>query len=449
MSRRARRLSTLAVLSPSIKRRLGLARRALAVIALSTNIGRLGLARRALAVIALSTIIIVAATARAERIGIQGTFTGDIAWTDNVMNAPTHAPAAFMLVPPVSDFFFELRPGFLLTSSTSRAVTRLEYFFQADLFATHSEGNSYSNTLSWNGFFLPTPRSELLLTVLGQQGRLNTFNLTEPSSGSPVTVLPAQASSTDFAQASVGEVLLNHLPQNWNVTQSATARAWFDLTPGVVPNVYAGELEANIDHRWKLDSLGLNLHVDYVYYDQVRSPTTDAVTAPPQQQVLSRLQLRYRRDWTNFWNSELDGGVVEANSVGANGDLSIWEPSALAALRYNHRRGNVELLYQHMVAPNAVGGSTFAVDEASLRGTLPFPERTRMYFSATAAYQHARQIDAVTGLTSSTAEVIVADATLRWQPRPEIGIFARYSLSDQIGHPEDGRARSSVSSGRW
>ena len=389
--------------------------------------------------LAITLVIIgTGSAAQADRVGLQGTFAGDVAWTDNVMNAPTNPPRAFMLRPPVADFFFELRPGLLLSSAGPRAVTRTEYFFQADLFATQSQGNSYSNTVSWQGFFLPSPKGELLFSVLGQQGRLNTFNLTEPSASSTVTVLPAQAASTNFVQVSPSQVLIYHLPERWTVTQSLVGRAWFDLDPGVLPNVYEVVAEAGADHRWKVDAIGFNLRLDFVDYDAVRSATSNAITAPSQQQLLNRLMLRYRRDWTNFWNSELDAGIVEANGFGASGGIIIIQPAALAALRYNHRRGSGELMYQHMTQPNAVAASTFAVDEAALRGTLPFPERSHLYFSATAAYQHARQIDFATGLTLSSAEVLVVDGTLRWQPRPEVGVFARFSLFDQFGHPDEG-----------
>lgn len=384
-------------------------------------------------VIALAAVTLARATAWADRVGLQGQLSGDVAWTDNVMNAPSNAPAALMLRPPVSDFFFELRPGLLLSSAAPRAVTRTEYFFQADLFATHPEGNSYSNTLSWQGFFLPSPRSELLFSVLGQQGRLNTFNLNEPSVGSPVTVVNAAAASTSFAQATASEVLLYHLPQAWNVTQTVIARLWFDLQPGQLPNVYETIATGGADHRWKVDALGFNLNTDYVYYDQVRDPRTNVVTAQPQQQLLNRLMLRYRRDLNSFWSTELDAGIVEASTLGGSGNI-IVQPAGIAALRYNNLRGSGELAYQHMTEPNAVAASTFAMDEVALRGTLPFPQRSRMYLSATAAYQHARQIDFDTGLTLTTAEVVVVDATLRWQPRPEVGVFARYSLFDQFGH---------------
>jgi hypothetical protein len=390
-----------------------------------------------LATFAVVIVGLASAPARAGRVGVQGTFTGDLAWTDNVMNAPSNAPAALLLRPPVADFFFELRPGVILSSGAPRFVSRAEYFFQADLFARESEGNSYSNTLSWQSFYLASPRSELLFSVLGQQGRLNTFNLTEPSSASPVSVLSAAAASTNFAQVSSSEVLLYHLPQAWTVSQSLIGRAWFDLDPGLLPNVY--EVVGNVapTHRWTVDSLALDLRFDFVYYDQVRDPKSNVVTAPALSQLLNQLSVRWRRDWTSFWNTELAAGIVEANNVGS-ASIAIVQPAGLAALRYNHRRGTGELMYQHMTQPNAVAASTFALDEVALRGTLPFPEKTHLYFSATAAYQHARQIDFATGLTVSRAEIAVVDGTMRWQPRPEVGAFLRVSLFDQIGHPDDG-----------
>jgi hypothetical protein len=390
-----------------------------------------------LATLLLATLGLANAPALAGRIGIQGTFAGNLAWTDNVANAPTNAPPALQLRPPIADFFFELRPGLILSSGAPRFVSRLEYFFQADLFARESEANSYSNTINWQGFYLPSPRSELLFSVLGQQGRLNTFNLTEPSSSSPVTVLPAAAASTNFAQVSSSEVLLYHLPQAWNVTQSLVGRAWFDLQPGLLPNVYEIVGDASATHRWKIDSLGVALRLDFVYYDQVRDAKTNAVIAAPLSQLLNQLLLRYRRDWTPFWNTELAAGIVEANNLGS-ASINIVQPSGLAALRYNHRRGTGELMYQHMVQPNAVAASTFALDEVALRGTLPFPEKSHLYFSTTLAYQHARQIDFATGLTLSRADIFVVDGTLRWQPRQEVGVYARFSFFDQVGHPDDG-----------
>jgi hypothetical protein len=387
----------------------------------------------------MATIGLASVSARAGRVGIQGTLAADVAWTDNVMNAPLNPPKALMLRPPVADFFFELRPGAILTSSAPRFVSRLEYNFQADLFAHHSEGNSYSNTLGWQGFYLSSPRSELLFSVLGEQGRLNTFTLTQPSTGTPVTVVNALASSTNFASVSTSETLLYRLPYAWEVSQSLIGRAWFDLDRGqtLLPNTYEPVAQVGVTHRWKIDSLGLHLRLDFVYYDQVRDPKSNEVVTPSLKQLLNQLALRYRRDWTRFWNTELDIGIVEANNIGS-ASLTIIQPAGLGALRYSHRRGSGELSYQHMAQPNPLAASTFAMDEVALRGTLPFPERTHLFISATAAYQHAREIDFATGLTVSRADLAVVDATLRWQPRPEIGLSARYSLFDQIGHPDDG-----------
>jgi hypothetical protein len=183
--------------------------------------------------------------------------------------------------------------------------------------------------------------------------------------------------------------------------------------------------------------LAIDLRPDFVYYDQVRDPKTNVVTAQPLSQLLNQLSLRWRRDWTSFWNSELAAGIVEANNL-VGSSINIVQPSGLVAVRYNHRRGSGELAYQHMVQPNAVAASTFAMDEVALRGTLPFPEKTHLFISATLAYQHARQIDFATGLTLTRTEIGVVDGTVRWQPRAEVGAFLRVSLFDQMGHPDDG-----------
>jgi hypothetical protein len=385
----------------------------------------------------ISTITMVRVAA-ADRVGVQGTFTGDVAWTDNVMNAPRNAPASLNLVPPVSDFFFEVRPGIILSTAAPRVVTNTSYAFQADLFATQTQGNSYSNTLRWEGFFLPSANADVLVGALAQQGRLNTFNLTAPSASAPVNVFTAQATATNFVSATAVETLVDRLAGNWIVTQSVSGRAWISLDQGTLPNSYEGIALVGADHRWKLDALGFNLRLDFIDYDAVRSATTDAIITPPRPQMFNRLTVRWRRDWTNFWNTEAQLGVVEANGFGSMQSGVIFQPAALAAVRYVHRRGTGELSYSHDVQPDAIAGNTYSFDQGLLRGTLPFPERSHLFLSGTVAYQHARRIDFMSGLSSSTAEVIVADASLSYMPRPEVSVFLRYSLWDQIGHPQEG-----------
>jgi hypothetical protein len=113
---------------------------------------------------------------------------------------------------------------------------------------------------------------------------------------------------------------------------------------------------------------------------------------------------------------------------------STWEPSALAALRYSRDIAAGELRYAHDVSPNPLAGSTFSTDEVALQAALPLI-RARMFLGATAAYQHARLLPLAAGAATAEADVVLVDFTIGWQPRPEIGLFARYSFYDQFGSP--------------
>src|SRR5262249_36253477 len=59
--------------------------------------------------------------------------------------------------------------------------------------------------------------------------------------------------------------------------------------------------------------------------------------------------------------------------------------------------------------------------------------RNKLFIGATVAYQHTRLLPLTPMVTAETADLVVADATIGWQPIPEVRVFARYSLFDQFG----------------
>jgi hypothetical protein len=95
---------------------------------------------------------------------------------------------------------------------------------------------------------------------------------------------------------------------------------------------------------------------------------------------------------------------------------------------------DAELLYRHLIQPNAFVGSSFVVDEVTLRGMFPFPERTHLAFATAASYQHARALDG-NGQLTSALDLVVVDGTLAWAPLRELSLFARYQFFDQLSAP--------------
>ncbi|HEX8950438.1 MAG TPA: hypothetical protein VF945_01265 [Polyangia bacterium] len=386
-----------------------------------------------LVLVATVALVLVAGGAPARaKVTLQATTAAAVGWTDNVLNAPDE------LIPmgPAreSDFFFQLVPGAVLSSASPRLLQRLAYNFTADLFVHHSEANSYSNSLEWAGDVATSKTTNLLLTAQTQQGRISTFNLNQQSSGTTIAVLPQNANINFFSQ-NVTESLDWTPTGKWRVSQLALFRAFIPTDRGVQPDVYEAQGDLAFDRLFRLDSLGMLLRESFIDYEPPRDPMTDVPVGFSQKQVLTTLLGRWRRDWSPSWSSEAALGAV--NAVGVSNDpmapnQTAWEPSALAAIRYARELAIGELRYAHDVTPNPLAGSTFSTDEAALQAGLPIV-RAKMFLGATAAYQFARQLPLLAGVQRATAHVALVDFTIGWQPRPEVGVFARYSLYDQFG----------------
>jgi hypothetical protein len=384
------------------------------------------------AAFALVATALTSPPARAKA-SIQAITTTSAGWTDNILNAPdektTTGPAR------ENDFFFQLQPGAVVASGSPRFLQRLQYTFTADLFVTHTEANSYSNALEWAADVLTSSTTTLVLTMLSLQGRLSTFALNQQSSGATVAVLPANANINYFSQTAT-ETLEWTPTTKWRFSEVGLFRAFIPIDRGLQPDVYDASAELAFDRLFRIDAVGLVLRSAFVEYVPPRDPTTN-VAVPDTRQDVTTLLARWRRDWTPFWSSEAALGVVVG--VGASDDptvpsQTVWEPSALAALRYTHDLGNGELRYVHDVTPNPLAGSTFSMDEVALQGGLPIV-RAKMFLGATAAYQHARLLPLAQTVAPASADLVLIDFTIGWQPRPEIGLFARYSFYDQFGSP--------------
>ncbi|MFI5290971.1 MAG: hypothetical protein ACHQ17_15030, partial [Polyangia bacterium] len=372
-------------------------------------------------------------------------------WTDNVLNLPQAE----------SDFLFEVAPGLLLTAGSPRAVQSLGYDFTADLFVTHSEANSYTHQLTWRGFFLPSKVTQLFLSVAAQEGRLNTFNLQSGSALTPVTVIPA--GGVTFFGLIAGEGLGWDITSHWRFDQSLTFNAFVPLDPRDQPNSLEVDQHLAASRSWRRDSLGLDYRLDVTEFTAVRGAvmradgTTDpnGVLSAESQIIINSPVVKWRHDFAHFWNVELDGGFVEASLAG--GAQTVWEPAALAAARWLHPNGSVELEYSHTVQPNPLIAETFGIDEVALRGSVPFGVKSHVGLSTSVAYQYAREIDFSTGGQLSTAHVILADATLGWNPIEAVQLFARYQYFNQIGFATDPAPQPSFSrnlvmigvSGKW
>jgi hypothetical protein len=374
----------------------------------------------------------LSSTSTAAIVTVQGSATATAGWTDNILNAPDEKTTT--TAPRESDFLFQLAPRVALSSASPRFLERLSYNFTADLFATHTEANSYSNTLEWNASVLTSPTTTLVLTLTSQQGKVSTLSFNQPSSGATITVLP-QASNFNYFSQTANESF-EALPRaQWRVSQLLRFAAFVPIDRGILADSYDVVGEAGFDRVFRADAIGLLLREDVINFVAARDPVTDVVRGADTRQAMTSVVARWRRDWSPLWSTEAALGAIVA--VGASSDPTVgtraaWEPSALAAVRWSKDIGSAELRYSHDVVPNPLVGSTFSRDSVALQGGFPVI-RAKMFFGATVAYQHARILPLVAGVAEASADVTVADVTIGWQPIPELGLFARYAFMHQFG----------------
>ena len=351
-------------------------------------------------------------------------------WTDNVLNAPNEPQPGQR--GRESDFFFQLSPGGALTTASPRFIQRLGYTFTADLFVSHSEGNSYANALDWAAFADTSRDTQLLLVAQSQEGRLSTFNLQLPSAAGQAAVLPTNTAVNFFSQF-VSETFTWDLTPKWRTWETGAFRAFIPIDRGQMADAYDASGELGAERVFTVDSLGLVGRSEYINYKAARNAMNVAVV-PDQEQLINELLARWRRDWTVFWSTEANLGLVEAEPLHVAGSTRLWQPTGMAAVRYYRDLASAELRYSHQVLANALAGGSFLYDEVALQGSLPLPARSHLFIGATATYQHARALSPTGGLTDTYAHVALFDFTINWQPLPELGVFARYSLFDQLAH---------------
>jgi hypothetical protein len=355
-------------------------------------------------------------------------------WTNNASGASANTPGT----PTDSDFFFLISPSVVFTSALPRAVQRISYNFSTQLYASHPELASLANRLDWGGFFAPSASTELLLGVYGSQSQINTVNVTTVDSATT----PAQVTrpgSFNYFGAGANETLLWNWSKTGRLIQGAGFGAFIPTSSGL-GTTYTGSGSLGTDYSFRRDAIGGDVKLDYVYFDAQRGPVTnpdgtvnpDGIVVPVQQQILGNALARWRHDFGNFWNTELDFGVVVVMRA-SDGGGQIWQPAGAAAVRYLHPKISGELAYSHGAAPSALVQTTFMNDTVSLRGGAPLGAKSKLAFGAGATYTHGQALDSNNGTVGSAINLFLVDASLNWAPVDGLTLFTRYQYQNQLG----------------
>jgi hypothetical protein len=372
-------------------------------------------------VCAVVVVVVVGwgANARADE-SLHATVTTSGGWTDNILSASS---AGDPNAPPIeADAFTQISPGLVFAQETRRLVHVASYNFSANLFAGHSEANSYANRLSWQSIYALSALSEISLSAGASNGRINTFNIAVPVDA--VDFEPLPAGGTTYVAANVQESYRRELSRDWRLQQGTSIRVYKPLddaanqgTNYYLTNTVGGE------RGWKYDSFGANLRLDY----SVNGGGTDAagMAFEPDAQLMAGPEARYLHDFGLRITGQLDAGLMAV--VRADDFLrGLIQPTGGAALRYVHERGRAELSYRHSVQPNVFVAQTSATDAFQLRAGVPMPWVRRASIGTSIGYQRGRSVNLEEQVLEGTSELWVADVGVAWRPQPGLTLALRY-----------------------
>ena len=378
----------------------------------------------------LLTVSTVSAPAQAVKVSVQGRLRLGIAWTDNILGVPLVATATTPA--PQADGYLEVAPSLILTFAQPRVVQSLAYTVTGNVYFVHSEADSYLNHLEYNGFYTPSKRAEVALTLSGDEGRLNAFSPAQLGDLSPV--LQLRPGGLTYAAAGLHETLLYELTQRWRLNQSLGFNAFIPLD-GALSTTFAADQQVGADWAQRRDAFGFALHVGYLAYLELRD-STGLVVSPLRQQLINSLTARWRHDYGTSFATEFALGVIESNRA-QGGGVVLWQPYALAAGRWFGERGLVELSYTHNVGPSALTAQTYVADQVFLRANVLLVKRSPLVASGAVGYQYGRVADVEQGQDLGRNHLVTLDATLTWTPHTSVAVFARYTFFDQLGFAGD------------
>jgi hypothetical protein len=378
-------------------------------------------------VLALATLCVVRGAARADDSSLHLLGSAQLGFTDNLLSGPRNPPPGIAAPPVEWDLFLGLRPGVLLTYGTPRATHEATYSLDAILYTRHPELSSLFQRAGWKGFFLLSPRSELLTSVDGSFGNGNLFPTTVPSSGQ---VGPAVSGNIEMLGGAAGEDYQYTASPDVRLQQAGYVRYNRISGGGVTTGSEAG-MRLALDKAFRYDALTLLAGASYVSLTQ---PVAGSTTGSTTDLVNARGSAMYRRDLNKDITSVVEVGAVDVLPV--NG---IAAPSSVFAvggvqLAYIPAWGTATFGVRRDVSPNLLIAENTLADTAAIGAWLPLPwlrddpQNPKLTFQSTLGVSRTRIISSTTGQTVEGFDDVLADIAVNWQLRKNAELSFRYQL---------------------
>lgn len=371
---------------------------------------------------ALGLLAALPSSARADT-KLQGVGEVTVAATDNAQSSPNNPVPG---VPPkAADVFVILSPGVVLGSATPRVVQRLQYTYSLSLFFKQTGADTSSNRVDYLGFYDLSPRVTMLLTASLMESRPYSASLVVPPAVDELSSV--SSGSNALLGATTDEQLDFDVAPGWRAWQGAGVAYGMPLSGTGNQRTLELGARTGLERVIHEDAFGLSARGDYT----VITGGVDSAGAPvgEQQQLVGTGVLHWRHDWGHDFSSRIEGGGVRVQRLRTG--RGFWEPTATAALDWANERGNAELSASHRITTNPLLGQSLVVDEAQIRGGVPFDEKATVVLGVSAGYQRGRLIEEDATLAAHV-DMILADVGIAWRATDSLELGLRYQHAEQI-----------------
>jgi hypothetical protein len=376
----------------------------------------------------------VSTAARAEHTSVNATVSGSVATTDNVFGGPERN----------FDAFTQVRPGVLFAYDSPRMLQELTAEAEVLEYAVNNDQLSLSLRSGWRGFFLPSPRSEVLVQANASNGKVNALTSRTSPDQTGFGLLPG--GGADFVQADASEYLSYQTGKDTRASQTLLGR-WTYTDDGMGTTVSSGEAAATagFDRNFRNNSFTVEGGVSLVRLERIAPP--GAVDGSRlDRQVNPRGSLSWRRDFNRVWSGSLEGGLIYVNPVGHDpynpGAVRTAHLLPIAGIQaaYTDYWGRAIFSVRRTVTPNLFIAQNTIDESAIAQASIPLPwlddsrrRQPKLIGLGSVGVERTQLIDPDTNMESSSFYVVRVDVGVAYTPKPGQTYGLRYEFQRQSG----------------
>ena len=214
-----------------------------------------------------------------------------------------------------------LTPAVELDYDRRQLEQSLTYAFTANLqfnpdFSITSGNATYANRAVYQAHAYLTPTVDALFGASLTEAPLNTVAVAvAPGSVEPATAPPGYSYNL---QGSVNEALTKQFSENWSGTESGAFTFGVPLdVKTAAQDIFAGTVALAASHAWNYDTGIVTASSTLAHFTSGTDFT--GTKQPAFDQSVNTLVASWRREWTESFSTQLDGGVLQAVTLQNDG----------------------------------------------------------------------------------------------------------------------------------